>query len=493
MTRNGTREFFDKTLYINNSSLHHRTTNEPSSSNSSMATLSHLNINKSHDEKIVPNFKSTENQGMWTVNYTIAANDSTTSSFPGTRSPSVHNQSTVVTTAERPIEGGTHHNSRKENILIHTKISAVDQLLKPGWEPGNFSETHPYWLSQGNSTHAETLNVTNKREIGINPELMSTGYYEIQMISTRNDSSKTNVSHDWNYSTKATNESLRTTKSSWTDPSSRRSNTTTPPAKVWGFPFDMNKNHSSGTFNSSTPDIINAHSTMSSLWRNITSSSRPSAKKFLTGTPHQFSSKTERGEPWNKSETHGQNHFNSIVNVRVDSGAETLEKMIRLEAVIASKMGEMERMAKAMAADLKSRLNRLEATLLNKVESPSRTEEMKQHLESLIDVKSRTLERELKKFKCAAAAHQDAKATQHAQQTTNEPITSEIEQLRDSLKTHQPLLIDPESKSLDRKQESLAEWRAKRTKLMERWESNFQRGLSSQRKSTTQKSTRNLS
>jgi hypothetical protein len=122
-------------------------------------------------------------------------------------------------------------------------------------------------------------------------------------------------------------------------------------------------------------------------------------------------------------------------------------------------MGEMERMAKAMAADLKSRLNRLEATLLDKVESPSRTEEMKQHLESLIDVKSRTLERELKKFKCAAAAHQDAKATQHAQQTTNEPITSEIEQLRDSLKTHQPPLIDPESKSLDRRQESLAEWR----------------------------------
>lgn len=84
----------------------------------------------------------------------------------------------------------------------------------PGWEPGNFSETHPYWFSQGNSTHAETLNViTNKREIGINPELKSTGYSEIQMISehfhTRNDSSKTNVSHDWNYSTKATNESLR--------------------------------------------------------------------------------------------------------------------------------------------------------------------------------------------------------------------------------------------------------------------------------------------
>lgn len=54
----------------------------------------------------------------------------------------------------------------------------------------------------------------------------------------------------------------------------------------------------------------------------------------LNNTLRRFSSKTERGEPWNKSETHGQNHFNSIVNVRVDSGAETLEKMIRLEAVV---------------------------------------------------------------------------------------------------------------------------------------------------------------
>lgn len=56
---------------------------------------------------------------------------------------------------------------------------------------------------------------------------------------------------------------------------------------------------------------------------------------FEYNTLRRFSSKSgERGEPWNKSETHGQNHFNSIVNVRVDSGAETLEKMIRLEAVV---------------------------------------------------------------------------------------------------------------------------------------------------------------
>lgn len=89
------------------------------------------------------------------------------------------------------------------------KIKKQKTFAFSGWEPGNFSETHPYWLSQGNSTHAETLNVTNKREIGINPELKSTGYYEIQMISTRNDSSKTTVSHDWNSSTKAINESLR--------------------------------------------------------------------------------------------------------------------------------------------------------------------------------------------------------------------------------------------------------------------------------------------
>lgn len=55
---NGT-EFSNKTLlHINSSSLHHRTTNEPSSST---ATLSHLNMNKSLDEKI-HNFKG-ENQG----------------------------------------------------------------------------------------------------------------------------------------------------------------------------------------------------------------------------------------------------------------------------------------------------------------------------------------------------------------------------------------------------------------------------------------------
>lgn len=55
---------------------------------------------------------------------------------------------------------------------------------------------------------------------------------------------------------------------------------------------------------------------------------------FFCLTLHRFPSKSERGEPWNKTETHGQNHFNSIVNVRVDSSAETLEKIIRLEAVV---------------------------------------------------------------------------------------------------------------------------------------------------------------
>jgi hypothetical protein len=110
-----------------------------------------------------------------------------------------------------------------------------------------------------------------------------------------------------------------------------------------------------------------------------------------------------------------------------------------------------------MAADLNLRLNRLETTLLNNSESRRRAtdvEEVKKHLESLIDVKSKTLEKELKKFKCA---HQDVNGTQHAQ-ATNEPITSEIVQLRDSLKTHQPPMENSESKSSDGK-DSLAEWR----------------------------------
>ena len=112
----------------------------------------------------------------------------------------------------------SHENQRSGSIietrLLKWRLKTKIFFAFSGWEPGNFSETYPYWLSQGNSTHAETLNVTNKREIGINPELKSTGYSEIQMISehfhpTRNDSSKTTVSHDWNSSTKATNESLR--------------------------------------------------------------------------------------------------------------------------------------------------------------------------------------------------------------------------------------------------------------------------------------------
>lgn len=115
----------------------------------------------------------------------------------------------------------------------------------------------------------------------------------------------------------------------------------------------------------------------------------------------------------------------------------------------------MEKMAKAMAGDLKSRLSRLEATLLNNVESRRRAadvEEMKQHLESLIDVKSKTLRMELKHFKCA---HQDADATVHAQ-TTNEPIESKIGQLRDSLRTHQP---PAGTQRYSDAKESLAEWR----------------------------------
>ncbi len=113
----------------------------------------------------------------------------------------------------------------------------------------------------------------------------------------------------------------------------------------------------------------------------------------------------------------------------------------------------MEKMARAMAGDLKSRLNRLEATLLCNLESRRRAaDEMKQHLESVIDVKSQTLRTELKNFKCA---HQDADGTVHAQ-TTNGPIEPKIGQLRDSLPTHQPPM---ETHRNSDAKESLAEWR----------------------------------
>jgi GrpB-like predicted nucleotidyltransferase (UPF0157 family) len=120
-------------------------------------------------------------------------------------------------------------------------------------------------------------------------------------------------------------------------------------------------------------------------------------------------------------------------------------------------MGDMEKMARAMAGDLKSRLNRLEATLLGNLESRRSTEadEMKQHLESVIDVKSQTLRTELKNFKCAH--HPDAAdaGTVHAQ-TTNEPIELKIVQLRDSLATHPPPM---EMQRNSDAKSSLAEWR----------------------------------
>ncbi|XP_046462620.1 uncharacterized serine-rich protein C215.13-like [Daphnia pulex] len=448
------------TLPFNSSSLHHHTLNGSSPTTLAMADFGHLNMNQSRDEKI-HNLRA-ENQVPTFKNYTITTNHPTTSRVLSTRSRSLSNHSTVANATISPIKGN--------------------------------SSTNP-WLTRKPSTHAETLNVTNKREIGINPE-STAGYREITIepaadqFHPRNGSSSTTSPLDWN-STNTTTRTNRSTEGTnmfdWNHPSSRLSTTT---ESVWGFPFHNSTDRSSGTFNSSTSSKTTTTTTprLSSLWRNTTST-RPSAKKFLTGTPNQFSSKSERGEPWNNSETHGQNHFNSIVNVRVDSSAETLEKIIRLEAAIARKMDDMEKMARAMAGDLKSRLNRLEATLLNNLESrrSRAADEMKQHLESVIDVKSQTLRTELKNFKCAH--HQDVAdaGTVHAQ-TTNEPIELKIGQLRDSLHTHQPPMEMQRNSDV---KSSLAEWRAKRTKLMERWESNFQRG--SQRKSTSKRSTRNLS
>ncbi|XP_046648929.1 uncharacterized protein LOC124340452 isoform X2 [Daphnia pulicaria] len=449
-------EFSNKTtLHFNSSSLHHHTLNGSSPTTLAMAGFGHLNMNQSRDEKI-HNLRA-ENQALTlvpTLNNTITTNHPTTSR--------VLDLEVANATISLPIKGN--------------------------------SSTNP-WLTRKPSTHAETLNVTNEREIGINPEFTA-GYREItiepaaEQFHPRNGSSSTTSHLDWN-STSTTTRTNTSTEGThmfdWNHPSSRLSTTT---ESVWGFPFHNSTDRNGGTFNSSTSSKTTTTTTprLSSLWRNTTST-RPSAKKFLTGTPSQFSSKSERGEPWNNSETHGQNHFNSIVNVRVDSSAETLEKIIHLEAAIARKMGDMEKMARAMAGDLKSRLNRLEATLLGNLESRRSTEadEMKQHLESVIDVKSQTLRTELKNFKCAH--HPDAAdaGTVHAQ-TTNEPIELKIGQLRDSLPKHQPPM--ERQRNSDAKS-SLAEWRAKRTKLMERWESNFQRG--SQRKSTSKRSTRNLS
>lgn len=123
-------------------------------------------------------------------------------------------------------------------------------------------------------------------------------------------------------------------------------------------------------------------------------------------------------------------------------------------------MDDMEKMARAMAGDLKSRLTRLEATLLDNLESrrSKAFDEMKQHLESVIDVKSQTLRTELKNFKCAH--HQDAAADAGTvdAQTMNEPIELKIGQLRDSLATHQPQTRMGRQRNSDAK-ESLAEWR----------------------------------
>lgn len=90
-------------------------------------------------------------------------------------------------------------------------------LLKPifllCWEPGN-SSTNP-WLTRKPSTHAETLNVTNEREIGINPEFTA-GYREItiepaaEQFHPRNGSSSTTSHLDWNSTSTTTRTNTST-------------------------------------------------------------------------------------------------------------------------------------------------------------------------------------------------------------------------------------------------------------------------------------------
>lgn len=117
-------------------------------------------------------------------------------------------------------------------------------------------------------------------------------------------------------------------------------------------------------------------------------------------------------------------------------------------------MNEMQKMAKMLAGDLKLRLNRLEEVIQLRGTETRRAiadvREVKQHLESLIDIKSQTLESKLKEFKCA---HQHADNAQ----TTNEPIKSAIVELRNLPTTQEPPKL--EGRHLDSNKDGLADWR----------------------------------
>ncbi|XP_045034849.1 uncharacterized protein LOC116933267 isoform X2 [Daphnia magna] len=445
-------------MYYKNNTLN-RDTNESSSTAS--VTPAIANVNTDTTRSITLGYQELENR-----NSTIGFNGSTTRTPVSTSIPqSVYNQTSSFTkTASTTRVAGSRSSLHKGN-----------------------SSTKP-WLPQRSSTVAGTLlfsNSTRNRHEATASLPLSLHTIE---ISTQKYGNKLNrTKPDYRNTTKYPEISSTAVFDS-SNYSSLLLNKT--PQKLWGFPFH---NATSETFNSSqtttSPAAATTTTTLSSLWLNT---GRPSAQEFHTSTPlqHQFSSKFERQEPWKRPDTppaHGQNHFNSIVNVKVDSSAETLEKMIRLEATISKKMNEMQKMAEMLAGDLKLRLNRLEEVIQLRSTETRRAiadvREVKQHLESLIDIKSQTLETKLKEFKCA---HQHADNAQ----TTNEPIKSAIVELRNLPTTQEPPKL--EGRHLDSNKDGLADWRAKRAKLMERWESNFQRGFSRQRKST-KRSTRNLS
>ncbi|XP_057368313.1 uncharacterized protein LOC130689369 [Daphnia carinata] len=430
-------------MYSGNYSFNHHTSESPSP-----ASVTHANATTTRG--ITLRYQELENR-----NSTMDFNDSTTWAPVSTSiSQSVYNQTsafmktTSTTQAAGHLSSFREGNSSTKPWFPHSTVAVLNSNSTRNRQKG--SASLPFSLHASEISTPKYGNKLNRTK----PEFRNT---------TRNPE----ISDRSNYSSLPLN---------------------TTPQNLWGFPFH---NATSETFNSSQTTIspATATATLSSLWP---STARPSAQEFLTGPPlqHQFSSKFERQKPWKRSDTptaHGQNHFNSIVNVKVDSSAETLDKMIRLEATISKKMNEMEKLAKTLAGDLKLRLNRLEEVIQLRSTETRRAiadvQEVKQHLVSLIDIKSQTLETKLKEFKCG---HQGADNAH----TTNEPITSAIWELRNLPTIQQPPKV--EGRDLDSNKDGLAEWRAKRTKLMERWESNFQRGFSRQRK-LTKRSTHNLS
>lgn len=67
-------------------------------------------------------------------------------------------------------------------------------------------------------------------------------------------------------------------------------------------------------------------------------------------------------------------------------------------------MNEMEKMAKNLVSDLKTRISQLEATIRNvkNQRATTDTQELKDHLEMLFNKKTKSLEMELKAVKCSS-------------------------------------------------------------------------------------------